>query len=187
MSSSLEMSLEEIIRNKSRSEGHSRDSIRKPRGSGPGPDRRGPTRDPLRINPYPVRPQMQMQMQIQVPARQGQLVSSGGSDMEAKLYISKLDYGVSNEDIKVLFSEFGDLKRYSINYDRSGRSKGTAEVVFFRQTDALAAIKRYNNVQLDGKPMTIELVGANVVMSAPVPPTKSGILRKPYVTSRSEV
>ncbi|XWS74995.1 hypothetical protein CRYUN_Cryun01aG0047100 [Craigia yunnanensis] len=127
-----------------------------------------------------------MQMQMQLPAWQGQLVSSGGSDMEAKLYISNLDYGVSNEDIKVLFSEVGDLKRYSINYDKSGRSKGTAEVVFFRQTDALAAIKRYNNVQLDGKPMKIELVGANVVMSAPVPPTKSGILRKPNVASKRD-
>ncbi|XVE52700.1 hypothetical protein DITRI_Ditri02bG0144200 [Diplodiscus trichospermus] len=175
------MSLDEIIRNKSRSEGHSRDSRRKHRGFGPGPDRRAPTRDQLRTNPYPVRP-----MQIQVPAWQGQLVSSGGLNLEAKLYISNLDYGVSNEDIKVLFSEVGDLKRYSINYDRSGRSKGTAEVVFYRQTDALAAIKRYNNVQLDGKPMTIELVGANVVMSAPVPPTKSGILKKPTVASRRD-
>ncbi|XP_021295271.1 THO complex subunit 4A-like [Herrania umbratica] len=178
MSSSLDMSLDEIIRNKGRSEGHFRDSRRKPRGSGPGPDRRGRTRDPLRTNPYPFRPQMQVPPAA-AAAWHGQLVSSGGSDMEAKLCISNLDYGVSNEDIKVLFSEVGDLKRYSINYDRSGRSKGTAEVVFFRQTDALAAIKRYNHVQLDGKPMTIELVGANVVMSAPIPPTNSSIVRNP--------
>ncbi|EOY18206.1 RNA-binding family protein, putative isoform 2 [Theobroma cacao] len=182
MSGSLDMSLDEIIRNRGRSEGHFRDSRRKPHGSGPGPgpDRRGPTHDPLRTNPYPVRP---------VPtaaAWHGQLVSSGGSDMEAKLCISNLDYGVSNEDVKVLFSEVGDLKRYSINYDRSGRSKGTAEVVFYRQTDALAAIKRYNNVQLDGKPMTIELVGANVVMSAPIPPTNSSIVRNPNVAFRRD-
>ncbi|KAL6326792.1 hypothetical protein AAG906_010969 [Vitis piasezkii] len=41
--------------------------------------------------------------------------------------------------LQVLFSEVGELKQYSIHYDKSGRSK----------TDALAAIKRYNNVQLD--------------------------------------
>ncbi|XVE99533.1 hypothetical protein REPUB_Repub03eG0207200 [Reevesia pubescens] len=183
MSRRLDMSLDEIIRNESRSEVHSHDSRPKPRRSGPGPDRRRHTREPLRTHPYPVRPQMQMQ--IQVPLWQRQLVSNRES-VEAKLCISNLDYGVSNEDIKVLFSEIGELKRYSINYDKSGRSKGTAEVVFFRQMDALAAIKRYNNVQLDGKPMTIELVGANVVMAAPVPPTKSSILGKPNVAYRRD-
>uniref|UniRef100_A0A0E0MIJ5 RRM domain-containing protein n=1 Tax=Oryza punctata TaxID=4537 RepID=A0A0E0MIJ5_ORYPU len=88
-----------------------------------------------------------------------------------KLYISNLDYAVSNEDIKELFSEVGHVKRYSINYDKSGRSKGTAEVVFSRKSDALAAVKRYNNVQLDGKPMKLELIGINI---EPLPPAIFG-------------
>lgn len=41
-------------------------------------------------------------------------------------------------------------------------SQGTAEVVFSRRGDAVAAVKRYNNVQLDGKPMKIEIVGTNI-------------------------
>ncbi|KQJ92708.1 THO complex subunit 4B isoform X2 [Brachypodium distachyon] len=90
-----------------------------------------------------------------------------GVETGTKLYISNLDYNVSNEDIKELFSEVGDLKRYSINYDKSGRSKGTAEVVFARRSDALAALKRYNNVQLDGKPMQIEVIGTNIEAPAP--------------------
>lgn len=48
-------------------------------------------------------------------------------------------------------------------------SQGTAEVVFSRRTDALAAVKRYNNVQLDGKPMKIEIVGTNIATPAAPP------------------
>ncbi|KAG0577211.1 hypothetical protein M758_5G133500 [Ceratodon purpureus] len=102
----------------------------------------------------------------------GRAMSGGGIETGTKLYISNLDYGVSNDDIKELFSEVGDLKRCSINYDRSGRSKGTAEVVFTRKPDAVAAVKRYNNVQLDGKPMKIEMIGTNL-NSGPVPAART--------------
>lgn len=43
-------------------------------------------------------------------------------------------------------------------------SQGSAEVVYTRRSDAFAALKRYNNVLLDGKPMKIEIVGANAGM-----------------------
>ncbi|AQK52400.1 THO complex subunit 4D [Zea mays] len=63
-------------------------------------------------------------------------MAASGIETGTKLYISNLDYGVSNEDIK-----------------------GTAEVVFTRRSDAIAALKRYNNVLLDGKAMKIEVIG----------------------------
>lgn len=86
-----------------------------------------------------------------------------GIETGTKLYISNLDYAVSTDDIKELFSEVGDVKRCSIHYDPSGRSKGTAEVVYSRKIDGIAALKRYNNVQLDGKAMKIEFIGSNLV------------------------
>lgn len=43
--------------------------------------------------------------------------------------------------------------------------QGTADVVYLRKEDAIAAISRYNNVQLDGKPMKIDLVGTSVITS----------------------
>ncbi|KAL0423193.1 UNVERIFIED_CONTAM: THO complex subunitC [Sesamum radiatum] len=60
-----------------------------------------------------------------------------------------------------LFSEIGELVRYGIHFDKDGRPSGSAEVVFARRSDAFQALKRYNNVQLDGKPMKIEIIGAN--------------------------
>ncbi|XP_042020935.1 THO complex subunit 4D-like isoform X2 [Salvia splendens] len=91
------------------------------------------------------------------------LKAAGLSGLEAgtKLFISNLDAGVSNEDIRELFSEIGELIRYSIHFDKNGRPRGSAEVVFARRSDAFQALKRYNNVQLDGKPMKIEIVGSN--------------------------
>lgn len=61
-----------------------------------------------------------------------------------------------------LFESIGDVKRANVNFDKSGRSLGTATVVFSRRGDAVAALKKYNNVPLDDQPMKISLVGTNV-------------------------
>lgn len=54
--------------------------------------------------------------------------------------------------------------------------QGTAEVVFTRKPDAIAVVKRYNNVQLDGKPMKIELIGTNLNSVAPAVRVMNGAL-----------
>nr|GEU66722.1 THO complex subunit 4A [Tanacetum cinerariifolium] len=170
---SLDMSLDDLIKNNKKSGGGDAGQRggRGGRGSGPGPTRRFNNRGAHRATPYggPKGGDVAWRNDMYVDQGIGN-VGGRASAMETgtKLYISNLDYGVSNEDIKELFAEVGDLKKYSIHYDRSGRSKGTAEIVYSRKQDALAAVKRYNNVQLDGKPMKIEIVGLNLV--APVPP-----------------
>lgn len=83
-----------------------------------------------------------------------------GIEVGTKLYVFNLD--LTNEDIiRELFSELGDLKSYAVHYDKNGHPSGSAEVVYTRRSDAFAALKRYNNVLLDGKPMKIEIVGAD--------------------------
>ncbi|CAN6849308.1 unnamed protein product [Brassica oleracea] len=153
MATGLDMSLDDVIAKNRKSRGS---------GSGPGPTRRNnPNRKSNRSAPYQSAKAPESTWEHEAfPSRSTR--SSAGIETGTKLYISNLDYGVMNDDIKELFSEVGELKRYTVHFDRSGRSKGTAEVVYSRRGDAIAAVKKYNDVQLDGKPMKIEIVGTNL-------------------------
>ncbi|CAK9866545.1 unnamed protein product [Sphagnum jensenii] len=169
MSSVLDMSLDDMIKtNKQGGRRGGRGGRRGRRGGfrnnnttggyAGGPKATGPVRRQMKRAPHDMYENMVPATVIRPPL---------GFETGTKLYISNLDYGVSNDDLKELFAEVGELKRCSIHYDRSGRSKGTAEVVFARKAEAVAAMKRYNTVQLDGKPMQIEVIGT-------IPSTLSG-------------
>lgn len=75
-----------------------------------------------------------------------------------KLLISNLHYEVSSEDIRDLFKPIGPLISYSVHFDHSDRSEGTAEAVFENRADAVRAMEKYNGILLDNMAMKIELI-----------------------------
>uniref|UniRef100_A0ACD5TZC5 Uncharacterized protein n=2 Tax=Avena sativa TaxID=4498 RepID=A0ACD5TZC5_AVESA len=194
MAETLDMTLDDIIKNNKKGNPSSGGGGRRREGrrgsasggsggaaasaGGVGPNRRAFKRSGNRAAPYqpPKAPESAWQHDkfADVAARGGAGGRVSAIETGTKLFITNLDFGVSSEDIKELFSELGDLKRCSIHYDRSGRSKGTAEVIFARRGDAYAAMKKYNNVQLDGKPMKIEVLGTNTPTAPAALPANNG-------------
>jgi len=74
------------------------------------------------------------------------------------MVVSNLDYGVTSADVRGLFEEFGPLRTAAVRCDRSGGSRGTADVVYESEKPALEAMRRYHNARLDGRFMKIRPV-----------------------------
>ncbi|GAV76700.1 RRM_1 domain-containing protein [Cephalotus follicularis] len=176
MASSLGMSLDDMVKRTRRERVRGQGAA--PRGRGPGGFFRGGRvtgavrKGPLAVNARPSQyaiaksSRRTRSFPWQHDLLEDSIRAAGirGIEIGTKLYVSNLDHGVTNDDIRELFSEIGELKRYAIHYDKNGRPSGSAEVIYARRSDAFAALKRYNNVLLDGKPMKIEIVGGNAEM-----------------------
>lgn len=154
----MDMSLDDIIKAKpsmvkrGRGGGRGRSGNRGGRGSRGGGARGGFRRSGSRQTPYQRQPPQGRWAHDKFEG------GRGGSRSIAKLLISNLEYSVNDQDIRELFSEFGQIKQWSVHYDRSGRSLGTADVTYVNKEDAARARKTYNNVPLDGKEMMIDMV-----------------------------
>merc|ERR550532_728177 len=107
----------------------------------------------------PQQQQQQQQQPMRMMQQQQNVVMPSGGLQSTKLYVSNLDFGVTNQDVKELFSEFGPMVRYGINFSAGGRSVGTAEIVYKNRISAVKAMQKYNGVTLDGRPMKLEVLG----------------------------
>jgi RNA recognition motif-containing protein len=76
--------------------------------------------------------------------------------MSKKLYVGNLPYSANDQTLTDTFSECGSVQSAKVIMDRdSGRSKGFAFVEMSTESEAAAAISRFNGTQLDGRAMNV--------------------------------
>ncbi|KAG0130685.1 hypothetical protein HOY82DRAFT_486445 [Tuber indicum] len=82
-----------------------------------------------------------------------------GKVTASKIIVSNLPFDVSEAMIKEYFTKVvGPIKRCVITYGPNGHSRGIATVEFSRSSDAATAAQKYNGVEVDRRPMKVELV-----------------------------
>ncbi|MFG1588257.1 hypothetical protein ACDT12_13305 [Staphylococcus aureus] len=101
---------------------------------------------------------------------------------------------VTEEDLNKLFDHIGAVRKVSIFFTKEGRSSGTGEVTFFRPADATQAMRKYNNMLLDGRMLKMKFVedknerGRNNVMKRMVErKDRSSTKRKNRRTNRKSM
>lgn len=78
--------------------------------------------------------------------------------MESKLYVGNLSYNVAEDELRELFSQAGEIKEVTLILDRdTRRPKGFGFVEFMNQTDAEKAIQMFNDYELDGRRLTVNM------------------------------
>ncbi len=74
------------------------------------------------------------------------------------IYISNLSYGVSDADLKDLFTEYGEVSSAKIITDReTGRSRGFGFVEMPNEEEGQKAIDELNEAEFDGKVINVNV------------------------------
>lgn len=76
--------------------------------------------------------------------------------MNKNLYVGNLSSKITDEDLKVNFSEAGEVASASVIKDKfTGQSKGFGFVEMKTEEGATQAIEKFNGGMLDGKAITV--------------------------------
>jgi len=66
---------------------------------------------------------------------------------------------VLEDDLEALFSTVGHVEKVKVFYDKSGRSKGSALVIYKTRHHAEQAVKEYDGRSIEGQPMQVKIGG----------------------------
>ena len=76
--------------------------------------------------------------------------------MGKRLYVGNLSYNIDSSELEQLFAQHGAVQSAEVISDRdTGRSKGFGFVEMSTEAEAADAISKFNGVDYDGRPMTV--------------------------------
>jgi RNA recognition motif-containing protein len=79
-----------------------------------------------------------------------------GASMGNKLYVGNLPFSATDDGLREMFSQAGQVESAKIITDRdTGRSKGFGFVEMSTEQEASEAIKKFNGTELDGRALTV--------------------------------
>ncbi|EPS45345.1 hypothetical protein H072_560 [Dactylellina haptotyla CBS 200.50] len=84
--------------------------------------------------------------------------AAGGGDRSATIFVRNLPWSTSNDDLIELFTTIGKVERAEIQYEPSGRSRGTGVVQFDNAENAETAISKFTGYQYGGRPLGLTFV-----------------------------
>ena len=72
------------------------------------------------------------------------------------LYVGNLDYGITDEDLREVFQEYGEVTSVKVIFDReTNRSKGFAFVEMANNEEGQKAIDELNGALLEDRPLRV--------------------------------
>jgi RNA recognition motif-containing protein len=73
------------------------------------------------------------------------------------IFVAKLDYGVTSNDLKKVFEEYGDVASCNVIFDKmTKRSKGFAFVEMPNAEQASKAINELNEAEINGRAIVVK-------------------------------